>query len=316
MGRAGSAGPPPMIPIALTIVASTWAGLLAERRRPERAGLASRRALLLALYVVIPPVVFFNIAAAEFDADLGVGALLAVVTVLACTGAAYLAGSRLLGLRSEQTAALINCVLVPNTGYLGFPLVAATLGFDKIAEAVVFDLAVGIPGLLIGAFAVGAAMGTSAGEGARERILAFFTRNVPLYAAVVALIAPDALAPQWAVDASRIAVFGLLPVGFFAVGAALAEDAEEGALRLPPPFTPAVAAVVAIKLVLMPGLLLALAAPLIDLPTTFLVLAAMPSGLNAMVVAHAYGLDLRITAGALTWTTAIVVPIALVATLL
>jgi predicted permease len=66
----------------------------------------------------------------------------------------------------------------------------------------------------------------------------------------------------------------------------------------------------------MPALLFALAAPLIELPSTFLLLAAMPSGLNAMIVAHAYGLDLKITAGALTWTTAIVVPVALVATLL
>ena len=86
-------------------------------------------------------------------------------------------------------------------------------------------------------------------------------------------------------------------------------------MRLPPPLTPAVAAVIAIKLVLMPALLLLIAAPLIDLPSTFLLLAAMPSGLNAMIVVHAYGLDLKITAGALVWTTAIVVPVALVATL-
>ena len=41
--------------------------------------------------------------------------------------------------------------------------------------------------------------------------------------------------------------------------------------------------------------------------------AAMPSGLNAMIVVQAYGLDLKITANALVWTTAIVVPVALVA---
>ena len=44
-------------------------------------------------------------------------------------------------------------------------------------------------------------------------------------------------------------------------------------------------------------------------------MAAMPSGLNSMIVAHAYGLDLRTTAEAVTWTTAIVV-VALVASLL
>ena len=239
-----------------------------------------------------------------------------LAVVAGCAGLAYLVGSRLLRLRPEQTGAVMNGVLVANTGYLGYPLVAAIGGFDRIGEAVLFDVAVSIPALLIGGFSVGAAMGTRAGEGARQRTRAFFARNVPLYAAALALIAPDALAPEWAVDISRIAIIGLLPLGFFAVGAALAEDQDEGALRLPPPLNGPVIAVIALKVVLMPLLLLAIAAPLIDLPATFLLLAAMPSGLNAMVVAHAYGLDLKITAGALTWTTALVVPVALVASLI
>ena len=114
------------------------------------------------------------------------------------------------------------CILVANTGYLGYPLVAATLGFDRIGEAVVYDLAVSATALLIGAFAVGAAFGTRAGEGVRERTRAFFARNVPLYAAPAGPGRTRALAPDWAVDASRVAVFALLPLGFFAVGAALA----------------------------------------------------------------------------------------------
>ena len=42
----------------------------------------------------------------------------------------------------------------------------------------------------------------------------------------------------------------------------------------------------------------------------------MPSGINALVVAHAYGLDMRIAAGAVAWSTAIVVVAALVASAL
>ena len=45
-------------------------------------------------------------------------------------------------------------------------------------------------------------------------------------------------------------------------------------------------------------------------------MAVMPAGLNSMIVAHAYGLDLKTTAEAVTWTTAIVVVVALVASLL
>jgi predicted permease len=304
-----------MIAIAATILASGWAGLVSERRWPGRAGPGSRRALLIALYTVVPVIVFFNLARTDLDADFAVGIVIAWAVVAICTGLAYLICERALGLRRPETGAVLVCILVANTGYLGYPLVAATLGFDRIGDAVPYDIGVGAPALLLGGFAAGAAFGTRAGEGAAERTRAFFARNIPLYAAALALIAPDSFAPDLLVDASRIGVVLLLPLGFFAVGAALAEDQERGRVRLPPPLTAPVTVVGAIKLALMPALLYALAAPLIDLPSTFLLLAAMPSGLNAMIVAHAYGLDLRITAGALTWTTGIVVPVALVATL-
>ena len=53
----------------------------------------------------------------------------------------------------------------------------------------------------------------------------------------------------------------------------------------------------------MPALLYLMAAPLIDLPAAYRLMSAMPSGLNSMVVAHAYGLDMEITAEAVTWST-------------
>ena len=44
--------------------------------------------------------------------------------------------------------------------------------------------------MLLGAFAVGAAFGTKAGEGVGDRVRFFFTRNPLLYAAVAGLLAP------------------------------------------------------------------------------------------------------------------------------
>jgi predicted permease len=44
-------------------------------------------------------------------------------------------------------------------------------------------------------------------------------------------------------------------------------------------------------------------------------MSAMPSGLNSLVVAHAYGLDMGIAAEAVTWSTAIVVVAALLSLL-
>lgn len=304
-----------MIWIALTIVAATWAGLVAERRMPGRAGPGSRKVLTGVLYTALPAVVFFNLVRVELDRDFALGIALAWVAVIACGFLAFVIGARFLALERPQIGAMLCCILVANTAYLGYPLVAALLGTERLGEAVAFDVAVGTMALLIGAFSVGAAFGTKAGETPRQRVRAFFTRNIPLYAAALAMIAPDALAPGWAIDASRVAIVLMLPIGFFAVGAALAEGEEDEPFRFPP-LTRPTAVVIAIKLVLMPALLFAIALPLIDLPATFLLLAAMPSGLNAMIVVQAYGLDLKITANALVWTTAIVVPVALVASLL
>jgi predicted permease len=296
---------------AIAITAGVAVGVLAERRRPQAAGLAARRALVLMLYVLVPPVIFFNLAASEIDVEHGVGLLLGILAVSLSALAAWWVSSRVLGLARHRTGAVVCAVLSVNTGYLGYPLTVALLGRDELPTAVLYDVLVTGPCLLLGAFAVGAAFGTEAGEGPAQRVRAFFTRNPPLYAAIAGLLAPDALAPQVLVDASQALLVAILPLGFFAVGATLAENAEHGELPMPPPLTRPVAVALAARLALAPALLMLLAAPLIDLPAAYRLLAAMPSGLNSMVVAHAYGLDMEITAEAVTWSTGIVVLAAL-----
>jgi len=302
--------------IAAAIVASVAVGVAAERRRPRAAALAARRSLTLMLYGLVPPVIFFNLAASEVDLEHGEGLILGLIAISAAGLFVWAASTRVLRLPRPQTGAVIAAVLCVNSGYLGYPLVVALLGRDELSTAVLYDVAVSGPSLLLGAFAVGAAFGTKAGEGSRERVRAFFTRNPPLYAAIAALLAPDALAPQVLVDASQALLVAILPLGFFAVGATLAENAEHGELPMPPPLTRPVVLAVFTRLIVAPALLIALAAPLIDLPGPYLLLAAMPTGLNSMVVAHAYGLDMEITAEAVTWSTAIVIAAALTSLLL
>lgn len=292
---------------AAAIAVGTAVGVWAERRRPQAAGLAARRSLVLMLYVLLPPVVFFNIASSEIDVEHGVGLLLGIAAASLAALVAWWLSSRVLGLARHRTGAVVCGVLSVNTGYLGYPLTVALLGRDQLSTAVLYDVLVTGPCLLLGAFAVGAAFGTRAGEGPRERLRAFFTRNPPLYAAVAGLLAPDAFAPNVLVDISQALVVAILPIGFFAVGATLAENAEHGELPMPPPMTRPVAVAVVSRLAIAPALLILLAAPLIDLPAAYRLLSAMPSGINTMVVAHAYGLDMEITAEAVTWSTAIVV---------
>jgi malate permease and related proteins len=297
--------------IIAAIVVSVAIGVTAERRRPQAAALAARRALTLMLYGLVPPVIFFNLAATEIDVEHGVGLALGLTAMSLAGVTMWWVASRVLRLARPQVGAVISAVLCVNSGYLGYPLIVALLGRDELSTAVLYDIAVSGPSLLLGAFAVGAAFGTKAGEGPRDRVRAFFTRNPPLYAAIAGLLAPDVLAPAVLVDASQVLLVAILPIGFFAVGATLAENAEHGELPMPPPMTRPVALVIGGRLLLVPALLLLISAPLIDLPTPYLLQAAMPSGLNSMVVAHAYGLDMEITAEAVTWTTAIVVLAAL-----
>jgi len=261
--------------------------------------------------VLLPPVIFFNIAASEIDVGHGVGLLLGIAAS-SCGGlVAYWGASRLLKLSRPEVGAVVCTVLSVNTGYLGYPLAVALLGRDELSDAVLYDVLVTGPCLLLGAFAVGAAFGTKAGETPRQRVGAFFTRNPPLYAAIAGILAPDALAPDLLVDVSQILIVAILPIGFFAVGATLAENAERGQLPMPPPLTRPVMLVIATRLAVVPALLMLMAAPLIDLPPAYRLLSAMPSGLNSLVIAHAYGLDMEITAEAVTWSTAIVVLAAL-----
>jgi malate permease and related proteins len=302
--------------VVLTVAAiavSAAAGIGAELRWPERAGSWAREALVVSLYTLLPFVTFFNLARVEIDADLGGGLVLGWVAILLAGGVAWLVGQHLLGLSRPATGTLICCTLVPNSGYLGYPLCASLLGFDSLGEAVVYDIVVVAPSLLLLAFAVGAAFGDKAGERPRDRVVAFFTRNPPLYAAIAALLAPDSLAPDVLVDISRGVVVTLLPIGFFAVGAVLAEEATEGQVRLGSPLRPPVASAILLRLALAPALLYLMALPLIDLPGPYLLLAAMPCGINTLLVSHVYGLDVRLAAQAVAWSTAIAVICALAA---
>lgn len=300
---------------AAAIVASTGVGVWSELRWPRGAVELARRGLLAVLYFVLPVVIFFNLASAHIDLDEGVGILLALVANVVTALVVWWVASRVMRLPRPQVGAVVVGAMTANTAFVGFPLTIALLGRDQLPTAVLYDALVSGPMSLIGAFAVGAAFGTKSGESPRERVRAFFARNPPLYGAILGLLAPRSLAPEALVHIAQVAIIATLPIGFFAVGATLAEDAEKGTLPVPPPLTRAALLAVLGRLVLAPAILTALAAPLIDLPTVYRLMIAMPTALNALIVSHAYGLDNRTVAEVVTWSTAIVIAGALVSLL-
>jgi predicted permease len=294
------------------IVIAVAVGVWSEGRWPAAAAHAARQALTVMLYVLLPVVIFFNLAAANLDLTHSLGLVLALIAASLGAGFAWIVSRRYLHLPKHQAGAVVSCVLAVNTGYLGYPLTVALLGHGQLTNAVLYDVLVTDPCLLLGAFAIGAAFGTHSGETPRQRVRAFFTRNPPMYAAVAGLLAPSALAPSFLVDASQVLVVAILPIGFFAVGATLAEGTEGGGLPFPPALTKPVMVTLFSRLLMVPALLMIFSAPFIDLPPAYRLMSVMPTGLNAMIVSHAYGLDNKIVAEAITWSTALVVMAALV----
>lgn len=288
--------------LVAAILVATIAGSAAERRWDERAERVADRLLMFVLFGVLPLVVFFNVVSFEVTGDVAAGLALAWIALLATGGLTYLAIPR--RWTRPAAGAVVVAALASNTGYLGYPMTAIFLGPERLAEAVTYDVVVAVPMLVTVCFAIGAALGAEAGEGARRRARAFALRNPVLPAFVLALVAPDSLAPDVLVSLSQALVFAVLPVGFFAVGVHLAAASPSGATV--PPLGPEIGLAVVARLVAAPLILFLVALPLVDLPASFLLVAAMPAGLNTLVVANAFGLDRRVAAGAIAWSTVIV----------
>ncbi|HMU27290.1 MAG TPA: hypothetical protein PLB47_03760 [Solirubrobacterales bacterium] len=295
-----------MVWILLAIVVSVAAGIFGERRWPDKAGTGSRRGLLLILYFVLPPIVFFNLVHVELSFGGGAGIAAGILTSICVGLLAWTLAVPVLKLSRPVAGAVIVSSILANTSYLGYPLVYTLMGGDALTDAVLFDVVVSYLTLMIGAFGVGAAFGTKAGEGFRERLKAFFFKNPLLVAAILGLLAPESLAPDIAVEISRILVVLPLVVGFFAVGAILTEEVRDGVMKVPPrPHRP-LGAVIFCRLIAAPSLLLLFTLPVSGVPSSYYLLAVMPTGLNSMIVGHAYGLDLRTCAEAIVYSTTIV----------
>jgi len=294
--------------LALAIAASVAVGVWAHRRHGDRALALTRRLLDAMLYVALPFITFFVVARADLATSAGAGILLAYVA-LAVTGlAAWAIATRVLRLAPGVAAMVVIAAIMANTGYFGAPVVATLLGHDELGAAVTFDALVSAPVFYVAAFLI-AAMLTTRGQPPATRLRTYVLRNPPLIAVAAALVAPDALAPDALVDVARVAIIVMAPVGFFVVGVRLAAER----IGFPPPLGAPVAVVVGLRIVVAPLLLLALATLAGGVPDAYLLQAAMPVGVNTLVVAHAYDLDGTLAAAALAWSTAIALTAALVA---
>jgi predicted permease len=297
--------------VALTVIVATAFGIACQQRSAS-ATRAARGALQLMLYALVPFVAFVNINHLHLTLGGGVGLAVAYVGIATAGLATWAFGHYRLRLPRAVLGAVIVTVLLHNTGYLGLPTTVAILGSSHLVSAVAYDQLVGGPTLYIGGFAVGAAFGTLAAARARTRLVAFFTRNPPMLAAVAGLVAPNALAPPALVHASHYVVDALLPLGFFAVGVFLAAEEGDGAARLFQWPGRAATLAVVMRLAWAPVLLIAFSLAILRVPSAYVLEASMPTGITSLVVGQAYGLDQHLMARIIVWSTSVVLIVALI----
>lgn len=294
-----------MILVALAVVLATTIGIACERRFAGAQRLANQM-LRVMLYALVPFVSYVNIAHLHVTVGAGVGIAFAWVVLTSVGLAAFAVGRFALRLPDEQLGALICTIVVVNSGYLGLPMAVVLLHARALGTAVAYDQLVSGPALPLLGFGVGAAFGARGEGGGQARLRSFVVRNPPLIGVVAGLLAPPSLAPAPLPAISHVVVAALLLLGFFAVGVHLSsERREEGAPLLGWPDR-RVGVAVLLRLLLAPLLLAGLAAPFIRLPSAYLLQAGMPSGINTLIVGHAYELDLRLISTIVVWSTLLV----------
>jgi predicted permease len=294
-----------VLAIVLTVIVAVAAGVVSERRADVLAHRARTFVLRLMLWALVPFVAYVNVARAHLTFDATVSIAIAFGALMLAGTLTWLLARRRFALPSPQTGAAIVATIQANTAYFGLPLCAALFTHAQLAQAVVYDALVTLPTFVLVSYGVGARLGHARSGGLRAQLTIGLLRNPVLLAVVAALLVPDGWAPEALVTPSRLAIYALLPLGFFVVGVTLADEAAEGTLRIPPPLTPPVAVATVLRLSFVP-LVLLLATLVVDVPAPYFVLGAMPVGVNTVLVGHATGLDLRLTSAAIAWSTTLV----------
>jgi predicted permease len=289
--------------IVLTVIVATAVGVAVERHDNATAHTLRQAILQTMLWVLVPFVSYVNIARAHLSLDATLSLATAAVSIVVAGTIMWRLARGPFALPDAMAGASIVTTIQANTAFFGLPLTAALFSHAQLTQAVVYDGLVSLPLFVIGSYGVGARFGHAREGGVREQLRAGLLRNPVLWAVVAALLVPEAWAPEVLVTPSHVAIYALLPLGFVVVGVTLGDEAQDGTLRVPPPLTRTIAAIVLLRMAFVPLVLLVVGLTLIDVPAPFYLLAAMPAGVNTVLVGHATGLDLHLTSAAIAWTT-------------
>lgn len=236
------------------------------------------------LYVCLPASVLTYVPKLHLDLSLAglvvMPWLLGVVATLLVWG-----GTRLFGFKREEHAALLMCVVLTNSSFIGFPMTRALLGEHALPYAVVFDQ--------FGTFAMLSTFGLyvlarySGDTPPTTRVIVSrVLRFPPLWALIFGATLMPEHPPAWIATALKNLADAMLPLVMLAVGLSLQ-------LRLPADELKPLGVGLLLKLVVAPALSLPLAWGL-GLRGQALQTGVLESAMPTMITAAALAISHRL----------------------
>ena len=264
----------------------------------------------VSLHGFTPALAYQTVVTTSISPQAGARLTLAYLVAMAlAAGVAFLVARVALGRHDGGSrGVVVGCTIIGNNGNFGLPIALLALGQEGLEQALVIFMA-----SLLVMFTAGPAL-----LGARDGILVGLRRVALLpviWALVIGLLmrAADLTTPQPLMSAIDILAAAAVPVVLLSLGLQLGQSQ---AARLTRPVVLSVALRVLAVPVVCYGVALAMGLP--DLGLRSLVLAAaMPTAVNAYMLAREFGDDPQTAASAVAVGTLVSLPvIALVVTLL
>jgi predicted permease len=245
---------------------------------------------LVVLYVCLPAAVLVYVPRLHLDVSL-LGLIATPWLLAAASIGLVTVAARRLGFRRDEYAALLLCVTLCNSSFIGYPMVRALLGEDALPYAVVYDqfgvfVLLSSFGLYVLARFSGEAPPTLHEIG--MRMLKF----PPLWALLAGLSVMPEQPPAWIADGLQNLANAMLPLVMLAVGLTIR-------LRLPRDELAPLAVGLALRLLVLPALALGLSLAFGmsgDMLRANVLESAMPSMITAAALAISHGLAPRLAA--------------------
>ncbi len=291
-----------IVTVALPVFALILSGAIAARRGflgPH----ATSSLNLFVVYLALPSVLFQAMARIH-PADLGnPGFLAAYGGAILLPFATTLAALRLTGTRLGDATVLSLGGTFSNTGYMGIPLCLIAFGQSSLVPGVVAMMITACPHFAIAIALIEADQQASPSlRRSFTRVTGALMRNPLLVSSMFGLlVALSGLPLPVPVDRFLTLMGGASsPCALVAIGLLLGEQSERFAPRL-------VFRLVAIKLLVQPGIAWVIAYRLAALPpvwaATAVVMSALPTGSGAFTLAQLYGRERASTSGVILVST-------------